>query len=307
MRKASRAPGGKSGWRILSGIFLPGAVCMFLLGAVSAGGDGFAEDRGGASPWEGEAEREEEAFRAGTIRMEGSTSMGRLAGALGEGFMEKYPGVTVTVEFTGTGAGIGAVISGDTDIGNSSRALTDREKEGGAVENVVALDGILLCVDSSNTVRNLTVRQLADIYAGRLTNWSQAGGRDCPVVTVGREAGSGTRSDFEAFLGLRESCDYANEMDSSGAVLAKVAATPGAIGYVSLETKGEGVIVLSLEDVEPTAENIRDGTYPLSRTLIMVTRGEISDQNTLIRTWFDYVLGREGQEIVSKVGLVRVD
>ena len=292
---------------LLSGILLLGALCMALLGAISVRGEKWAAGRNRSAAAERESEKGEESFLSGTVRMEGSTSMGRLAGALGEGFMEKYPGVTVTVEFTGTGAGIGAVISGDTDIGNSSRALTNREREGGAVENVVALDGILLCVDSSNTVRNLTVRQLADIYAGRLTNWSQAGGRDCPVVTVGREAGSGTRSDFEAFLGLREGCDYANELDSSGAVLAKVAATPGAIGYVSLETKGEGVIVLSLEDVEPTAENIGDGTYPLSRTLIMVTRGEISGQSTLIRTWFDYVLGREGQEIVSKVGLVRVD
>lgn len=296
MRKGSKA----------RGILLLGAVCMALLGAVSAGGGGLAEDRDGSAVLEREPGKEEPSL-GGTVRMEGSTSMGRLAGALGEGFMEKYPGVTVTVEFTGTGAGIGAVISGDADVGNSSRALTEREKERGAVENVVALDGILLCVDSSNTVRNLTARQLADIYAGRLTNWSQAGGRDCPVVTVGREAGSGTRSAFEAYLGLGDGCDYANELDSSGAVLAKVAATPGAIGYVSLETPKDGVTILSLEGVEPTAENIRDGSYPMSRTLIMVTRGEVSAQSRLVQAWFDFVLGREGQEIVSKIGLVRVD
>lgn len=293
---------------LLSGALLLGALCMALLGAISVRGEKWAagRNRSAAAEWESE-KGEEEPFPSGVIRMEGSTSMGRLAGALAEGFMEKYPDVTVTVEFTGTGAGIGAVNSGDADIGNSSRELTEREKQGGAVETVVALDGILLCVDPSNTVRNLTARQLADIYTGRLTNWSQAGGRDCPVVTVGREAGSGTRRALESFLEAEDGCDYANVLDSNGAVLAKVAATPGAIGYVSLDTPDDGVAVLSLEGVKPTAESIRDGSYPLSRPLIMATKGELSAQSRLLQAWFEYVLSREGQEIVSKVGLVRVD
>lgn len=249
----------------------------------------------------------EETVLSGTIQMVGSTSMEKLANALAESFMEKYPDVTVTAEFVGSGAGIEAVISGTADIGNASRNLKDEEKEKGAVENIVAIDGIAVCVDTSNTVTNLTKQQLIDIYTGTVTNWSEVGGGDVPVVVVGREAGSGTRGAFEEILGVEDACDYANELDSTGAVMAKVASTPGAIGYVSLDVVNDSVSALSLEGVEPTAENIKSGSYLLSRPFVMATNGEISEQSGLIQAWFEYVLGGEGQQIAEQVGLITVD
>lgn len=247
-----------------------------------------------------------EAALSGTIQMAGSTSMEKLADALAESFMEKYPGVTVTAEFVGSGAGIEAVSSGNADIGNSSRNLKEEEKDKGVVENVVAIDGIAVCVDTSNTVTNLTKQQLTDIYTGVITNWSQVGGMDAPIVVVGREAGSGTRGAFEEILDVADKCAYANELDSTGAVMAKVASTPGAIGYVSLDVVDDSVTALCLEDVKPTAENIQAGSYFLSRPFVMATKGEISEQSELIQAWFDYVLGEEGQQIAAKVGLITV-
>lgn len=243
---------------------------------------------------------------SGTIQMVGSTSMEKLANALAESFMEKYPDVTVTAEFVGSGAGIEAVGSGTADIGNSSRSLKDEEKEKGVVENVVAIDGIAVCVDTSNTVTNLTKQQLIDIYTGAVTNWSELGGGDVPIVVVGREAGSGTRGAFEEILDIADSCAYANELDSTGAVMAKVASTPGAIGYVSLDVVDDSVIALSMEGTEPTPENVKAGTYFLSRPFVMATKGEISEQSELVQAWFEYVLGDEGQSIAAQVGLITV-
>lgn len=243
---------------------------------------------------------------SGSIQMVGSTSMEKLANALAESFMEKYPNVTVTAEFVGSGAGIEAVTSGSADIGNSSRNLKDEEKSNGAVENIVAIDGITVCVDPANTVTGLTKQQLTDIYTGAVTNWSEVGGADAPIIVVGREAGSGTRGAFEELLDVIDSCAYANELDSTGAVMAKVASTPGAIGYVSLDVVDDSVIALALEGVEATAENIKAGNYFLSRPFVMATKGEISEQNELVRAWFDYVLGEEGQAVAAKVGLITV-
>lgn len=243
---------------------------------------------------------------SGSIQMVGSTSMEKLANALAESFMEKYPNVTVTAEFVGSGAGIEAVTSGSADIGNSSRNLKDEEKSNGAVENIVAIDGIAVCVDPTNTVTGLTKQQLTDIYTGTITNWSEVGGADAPIIVVGREAGSGTRGAFEELLDVIDSCAYANELDSTGAVMAKVASTPGAIGYVSLDVVDDSVTALALEGVEATAENIKAGNYFLSRPFVMATKGEISEQNELVRAWFDYVLGEEGQAVAAKVGLITV-
>jgi len=232
--------------------------------------------------------------------------MERFANALAESFMETYPSVTVTAEFVGSGAGIEAVLSGSADIGNSSRNLKDQEKTDGAVENIVAIDGIAVCVDPANTVENLTKQQLVDIYTGAVTNWSQLGGADVPIVVVGREAGSGTRGAFEELLEIEDQCAYVNELDSTGAVMARVASTPGSIGYVSLDVVDDSVKALALEGVEPTAENIKAGQYFLSRPFVMATKGEISEQSELIQAWFDYVLGEEGQDIAAQTGLITV-
>lgn len=243
---------------------------------------------------------------SGSISMVGSTSMEKLANALSEAFMEEYPEVTVTAEFVGSGAGIEAVTNGTADIGNSSRSLKDEEKAAGVVENVVAIDGIAVCVDPANEVADLTKEQLTNIYNGTITNWKEVGGADEPIIVIGREAGSGTRGAFEELVDLKDACKYANELDSTGAVIAKVASTPGAIGYASLDALDDSVKALSLEGVEATAENIKAGNYFLSRPFVMATKGEISEQNDLVQAWFDFVLGDEGQQVASEVGLITV-
>lgn len=243
---------------------------------------------------------------SGSISMVGSTSMEKLANALSEAFMEEYPDVTVTAEFVGSGAGIEAVTNGTADIGNSSRSLKDEEKAAGVVENVVAIDGIAVCVDPANEVADLTKEQLTNIYNGTITNWKEVGGADEPIIVIGREAGSGTRGAFEELVDLKDACKYANELDSTGAVIAKVASTPGAIGYASLDALDDSVKALSLEGVEATAENIKAGNYFLSRPFVMATKGEVSEQNDLVQAWFDFVLGDEGQQVASEVGLITV-
>ena len=243
---------------------------------------------------------------SGSISMSGSTSMEKLANALCESFMEKYPDVNVTVEFTGSSAGIESALSGKCDIGNSSRNLKDEEKSSGAVENIVAIDGIAVALDPKNTVADLSKDQLTAIYKGEIKNWSELGGQNMPIVVVGREAGSGTRSAFEEILKVEDACAYANELDSTGAVMAKVASTTGAIGYVSLDAVDDSVIAAKLDGVEPNAENIKSGSYFLSRPFVMATKGEIKDQNELVQALFDYVYSEEGQNIAAGVGLITV-
>jgi len=253
------------------------------------------------------AENAPSADLSGTISMVGSTSMEKFANALSESFMEKHPGVTVTAEFVGSGAGVEAVSNGTADIGNSSRNLKDEEKADGVAENIVAIDGIAVVVDAANTVEDLTKQQLSDIYEGKITNWKDAGGNDAPIVVVGRESGSGTRSAFEELLELEDVCKYSNELDSTGAVMAKVASTPGAIGYVSLDVLDDTVKAVKLEGAEPTEENIKAVSYFLSRPFVMATKGEISEQNDLVKALFDYIYSEEGAEIVKSVGLIAVD
>lgn len=233
--------------------------------------------------------------------------MEKLANAVVESFMAKYPGVTVTAEFTGSSAGIEAVTAGSVDIGNSSRALKDEEKEAGAVENIVAIDGIAVVTDPANTVSGLTKDQLISVYKGEVKSWSELGGEDAPIVVIGREAGSGTRGAFEELLELEDACAYASELDSTGAVIAKVAATPGAIGYVSLDALDDTVKAFALDGVEATAENIKAGNYFLSRPFVMATKGEISEQSEAVQELFKYLASDEGKQVISGVGLITVD
>lgn len=244
---------------------------------------------------------------SGTISMAGSTSMEKLSNAVAESFMAKYTGVTVTAEFTGSSAGIEAVTAGSADIGNSSRALKEEEKSAGAVENVVAIDGIAVVVDPANTVTDLTKEQLVSVYKGEIKNWNELGGADMPVVVVGREAGSGTRGAFEELLEIEDLCAYANELDSTGAVIAKVGATPGAIGYASLDAVNDTVTAVALEGVPATVENIKAGNYFLSRPFVMATKGEISEQSEAVQALFEYLASEEGKEVIKAVGLITVD
>lgn len=297
------------------GLALIGACILFAMSLAACGNSNTAADTTNtassaevstAAESSVAAPAETTADLSGSISMVGSTSMEKLANALSEAFMEAYPDVTVTAEFVGSGAGIEAVTNGTADIGNSSRSLKDEEKAAGVVENVVAIDGIAVCVDPANEVADLTKEQLTNIYNGTITNWKDVGGADEPIIVIGREAGSGTRGAFEELVDLVDGCKYANELDSTGAVIAKVASTPGAIGYASLDALDDSVKALSLEGVEATAENIKAGNYFLSRPFVMATKGEISEQNDLVQAWFDFVLGDEGQQVASEVGLITV-
>lgn len=240
----------------------------------------------------------------GSISLAGSTSMEKLCEAMSESFMEKYPDITVTAEYTGSGAGIESLQAGSVDIGNSSRNLKDSELEAGAVENVVAIDGIAVIVDKDNTVTDLTSDDLAKIYKGEVTNWSELGGNDEAIVVIGRENGSGTRTAFEELLELQDACKYAQELDSTGGVLAKVASTPGAIGYVSLDVVDDSVQAVKLDGAEASEESILAGNYKLSRPFVMATMGDISEQNDLVKTWFDYIGSDEGKNVITGLGLI---
>lgn len=250
---------------------------------------------------------EEKAAISGSVSMAGSTSMEKMANAVAESFMAKYPDVTVTAEFTGSSAGVEAVLGGSVDIGNSSRALKEEEKTAGAAENIVAIDGIAVAVDPANKVADLTKEQLISIYKGETKNWSELGGEDSPIVVIGREAGSGTRGAFEELLEIEDVCAYASELDSTGAVIAKVASTPGAIGYVSLDALDDSVAAVKLEGVEATAENIKAGNYFLSRPFVMATMGEVSQQSEAVQALFEYLASEEGKEVIAGVGLITVD
>ena len=241
---------------------------------------------------------------SGKITLAGSTSMEKLCNAMAEAFMEKYPNVTVSPEFTGSGAGLESLAKGTVDIGDASRALSDDEKASGAVENIVAIDGIAVITDTENTVSDITSDQLAQIYTGEITNWKDLGGADEQIVVIGREAGSGTRDAFEELNDVKDACKYAQELDSTGAVLAKVAATPGAIGYVSLDVVDDTVKALQLNSVDATEDNILAGTYVLQRPFVMATTGELSEQNEIVKAWFDYIGSETGKEIIKKVGLI---
>ncbi|MCI7107373.1 MAG: phosphate ABC transporter substrate-binding protein [Lachnospiraceae bacterium] len=241
---------------------------------------------------------------SGTVTLAGSTSMEKLANALAEAFMEKNPNVSVTAEFTGSSAGLESLAAGSVDIGDASRALSDDEKATGAVENIVAIDGIAMITDTANTVTDISSEDLAKVYKGEITNWKDLGGADEQIVVIGREAGSGTRDAFEELMDVKDACKYAQELDSTGAVLAKVAATPGAIGYVSLDVVDDTVLALQLNSVDATEENILKGDYVLQRPFVMATMGEITEQNANVQAFFDFIHSAEGQEVIKSVGLI---
>lgn len=241
---------------------------------------------------------------SGKVSLNGSTSMEKYVTALGEGFKEKYPDMTVETQFTGSSAGLQALIDGQCDIADSSRSLTPAEKKKGLVENVVAIDGIAISLNKKNKVNNVTSKQLADIYTGKITNWKQLGGADEKIVVIGRESASGTRAAFEELLKVENKCKYAQELDNTGAVVAKCASTTGAIGYVSLDAVDNTIKTAKLNGVDATESNIKAGTYKLSRPFVMATKGAISKQNKKVQAIFKYVNSDEGQKILKKVGLI---
>lgn len=244
---------------------------------------------------------------SGNVSLNGSTSMEPFVNGLSEAIREVYPNLVLEPQFTGSGAGIEAVTNGTADIGNSSRSLTDEEKAGGLEENIVAIDGIAVIVHPDNDVEDLTTDQLKKIYTGEITNWSEVGGADEAIVVVGREAGSGTRGAFEEILGVEDACKYAQELNETGAVVAKVGETEGAIGYVSLDNVKDSVKALKLDGVEASEETIKDGSYSLQRPFVMATKGKISEQSKEVQAVFDFINSEAGQKVIEQVGLIIPD
>lgn len=241
---------------------------------------------------------------SGTVALNGSTSMEKLVNGLKEGIVETYPNLQLEPQFTGSSAGVEAVTNGTADIGDVSRALTDEEKAGGLVENIVALDGIAVVTDTANTATNLTTQQLKAIYTGKITNWSEVGGADQNIVVIGRESGSGTRDAFEEILDIADQCQLAQTLNETGAVAAAVQSTPGAIGYISLDALNDKVKALQLDGVAPSEETVKDGSYTLQRPFVMATKGEISEQSAQVQAVFEFINSDAGQEVISSVGLV---
>ena len=292
--------------KLLSVVLSTAMVASLLVGCGNKTEEAPAADEAtdAATDEAADAATDTNADLSGSIAMAGSTSMEKLANAVAEAFMEKYPGVSVTAEFTGSSAGIESLEGGSVDIGNSSRSLKDEEKAAGCVENIVAIDGIAVVLDPANTVTDLTQDQLVQIYKGEVTNWKDLGGPDEQIVVIGREAGSGTRDAFEELMDVKDSCKYAQELDSTGAVLAKVAATPGAVGYVSLDVLDDTVNGLKINSVEPTEDNILAGDYVLQRPFVMATKGEISEQSKQVQAYFDFINSADGQNVIKSVGLI---
>lgn len=240
----------------------------------------------------------------GTVTMAGSTSMEEMAKATAEGFNMIYPSVTIDIQLGGSSAGATGAMEGTCDFGNLSRSL----KEAEAAEltgTVVALDGIAMIVNNENTVEDLTLEQIYDIYTGAVDNWSDVGGEDAPIHVVGREAGSGTRDGFESVVGCKDEAVYAEELTSTGAVQTSVAQNPNAIGYVSLANVNDTVKAVKVDGVAPTAEDVSNGSYKLQRPFVMAYKTS-SKLSEAAQAFLDYVLGDEGQQIVADLGLVPV-
>lgn len=242
----------------------------------------------------------------GTVSTDGSTSMEKVIGALGEAFEQDNPGMTFTYNPTGSGSGITAVAEGRCDIGLSSRSLKEEEKGQGLTETVLALDGIAVIVNPENPVSDLDLEAIAGIYTGEITNWKDVGGSDLEIVLIGREAGCGTRDGFESITGTADACQYRQELTSTGDVITTVAGNPGAIGYASLASVKETVKALSVGGIVPTEESVKDGSYVVQRPFVLVTKSDAALSETA-QQFFDYITSSEAGGIISSAGAVPVN
>lgn len=242
---------------------------------------------------------------SGSVATDGSTSMEKVIGALGEAFTKANPDATFTYNPTGSGSGITAVFEGRCDIGLSSRALKDEEKSQGLVETTLALDGIAIIVNKENTVEDLSLDDIAKIYTGEITNWSEVGGEDADIVLIGREAGSGTRDGFESITGTSDSCKYRQELTSTGDVITTVSSNPGAIGYASLAAVKDTVKKVSVDGVEATEETVKDGSYKVQRPFVLVTK-DGTELSEAAQAFFNYVTSKDAADIILAAGAVPV-
>ena len=242
----------------------------------------------------------------GTVSTDGSTSMEKVIGALGESFMQKNSGTNFTYNPTGSGSGIKAVSEGRCDIGLSSRSLSDEEKADGLKETVLAYDGIAVIVNPENPVEDLTIEQIADIYTGKITNWKDVGGNDAQIVLIGREAGSGTRDGFESITETKDACQYRQELTSTGDVITTVSQNPDAIGYASLASVKDSVKAVTVNGIAPSEDTVKDGTYLIQRPFVLVTKEGTALSETA-QKFFDYITSPDAAEIISEAGAVAVN
>lgn len=239
---------------------------------------------------------------SGSVSTDGSTSMEKVIGALGEAYEQKTS-VTVTYNPTGSGSGIKAVGEGRCDIGLSSRALKDEEKASGLAQTILAYDGIAIIVNPANPINDLSLEQIAKVYTGEITNWSELGGDDAEIVLIGREAGSGTRDGFESITGTTDACQYRQELTSTGDVITTVAQNPNAIGYASLASVKDTVKALDVEGVTPSEETVKDGSYLVQRPFVLVTKEGV-ELSAAAQDFFNYITSTEANEIIAGAGVV---
>ena len=258
-----------------------------------------------ASTAAGSAASSTAAALSGNVAAGGSTSMKNVIAALTEGFAEVEPGVTVSYDPTGSGAGITGAADKTLDIGLSSRALKDDEKAD--VEGTtIALDGIAIIVNNASKVENLTVDQLKQMFTGEITNWSEVGGDDGEIVLIGREAGSGTRDGFESIVEVKDSCKYAQELTATGAVISAVEANPLAIGYASLSAVGDTVKMVTVGGVECSEETVKDGSYEVQRPFVFVTNKSVA-LSEQAQAFFDFATSADAADLIRTAGAVPVN
>ena len=242
---------------------------------------------------------------SGNVATGGSTSMKNVIAALTEGFAEVEPGVTVSYDPTGSGAGITGATDKTLDIGLSSRALKDDEKAD--VEGTtIALDGIAIIVNNASKVEDLTVDQLKQMFTGEITNWSEVGGDDGEIVLIGREAGSGTRDGFESIVDVKDACQYAQELTATGAVISAVEANPLAIGYASLSAVGDTVKMVTVGGVECSEETVKDGSYEVQRPFVFVTNKSVT-LSEQAQAFFDFATSADAADLIRTAGAVPVN
>ena len=242
---------------------------------------------------------------SGAVALNGSTSMEKVVGALGEQFMSDNSGVSVTYDATGSGAGIEAASNGSADIGLSSRGLKDEEKSSGLVGTTVALDGIAVIVNPANGVEDLTVEQIAKIFTGEITDWSELGGAAGTISCIGREAGSGTRDGFESITGTKDACKMDQELTSTGAVIEAVAGNPNAIGYASLSALKDAVKAVTVGGVVCSEETVLDGSYEIQRPFVFVTKDGVA-LSAQAQAFFDFATSSAANDLIRAAGAVPV-
>ena len=240
---------------------------------------------------------------SGAVTTDGSTSMEKVIGVLGEAFEARNGGVTFTYNPTGSGSGITAALEGRCDIGLSSRALKAEETAQGLTGTVLAYDGIAVIVNPDNTVSDLDVDTIAKIFTGEITNWKDAGGHDAEIVLIGREAGSGTRDGFESITGTSEKCQYRQELTSTGDVITAVAQNPDAIGYASLAAVKDTVRAITVGGIVPSEDTVKDGSYVIQRPFVLVTKADTPLSETA-QKFFDFATSADAVELISDAGAV---